>query len=116
MKADYLTLSDGRSVRLIWNMNALGRFSDLTGKELTDLTNGKTNVNTLRTIAWCCAIEGEEAEGKELGMDEVQFGRLITMEGIVALSSILTAQSSNSGQKKSQEKGKAPRIFFRKGA
>ena len=114
MKADYLTLSDGRDVRLIWNMNALGRFTELTGKELTDLTDGKANVSTLRTIAWCCAIEGEEAEGKELGLDEIQFGRLITMEGIVMLSAILAAQSGNNGQKKSLEKGKEPRIFFRK--
>jgi hypothetical protein len=103
MKADYLTLSDGRSVRLIWNINALDKFTELTGKEITDLTDGKTNVSTLRTIGWCCAIEGEAAEGKDLGLDEIQFGRLITLKGVLALSAIIVAQSANNGQEKSGE-------------
>jgi hypothetical protein len=116
MKADYLTLADERKVRILWNMNALGEFTKLTGREMTDLVDGKADVNTLRTIAWCSAVEGEAADGKELALDEIQFGRLITMEGIVAFSAILATQSNNSGQKKSPEKGRSPRIFFRKKA
>lgn len=114
MKADYLILADGRSVRILWNMNALGAFTKITGKEMTDLLDGKADINALRTIAWCSAVEGEAADGKELELDENQFGRLISMEGIVAFSAILTSQSSNSGQKKSSAKGRSPRIFFRK--
>ena len=111
MKADYLTLDDGRRVRILFNMNALGDLSKKTGIEMTDLAGNKADINTLRTIAWCSAIEGEEAEGRTLELTEKEFGRLISMEGIVSFSAILTAQSNNS-QKKSP--GKSPLIFFRK--
>ena len=109
MKADYLTLSDGRRVRILFNMNALGK----TGIEMTELAGGKADVNMLRTIAWCSAVEGEAAEGKELELNEIEFGRLMSMAGIVEFSAILTAQSGNNGQKKSPERGRFPKIFFR---
>lgn len=114
MKAEYLTLADGRSVRILFNMNALGDVKNKTGIEITDLAEGKADINLLRTIAWCSAIEGEAADGKELGLSEIEFGRQITMAGIVEFSAILTAQSGNGGQKKNPEKGRSPRIFFRK--
>jgi hypothetical protein len=114
MKTDYLTLSNGRQVHILFNMNALGEVNRLMGIDLINLADGKADIQTLRAIAWCSAIEGEAADGKELGLNEIEFGRLITMEGIVAFSAILTGQSGNSGQKKSPEKGKSPLIFFRK--
>ena len=114
MRADYLILSDGRQVRVCFNMNALCEVTRLTGIEMTDLAGGKANVSTLRAIAWCSAIEGERAEGRELELTEIEFGRLISMEGIVAFSAILTEQSGNSGEKKNQSKGRSPRIFFRR--
>jgi hypothetical protein len=115
MKADYITLEDGKSVRILWNMNALGEFTKITGMEMSDLAEGKADVNSLRTIAWCSAVEGELADGKELGLSEIEFGRKMTMECIVKFSAILTEQSGNSGQKKSPEPKRPRRIFFRKG-
>lgn len=114
MKPDYLTLTDGRCVRIEWNMNALGDFTRITGKEMTDLVDGKADVNMLRTIAWCSVKEGEAADGKELGLDEIQFGRLMNMANIISFSKIFTAQIGNSGEKKSPERGRSPLIFFRK--
>lgn len=114
MKADYLTLADGRRVRILFNMNALGDVKNKTGIEMTDLAEGKADINLLRTIAWCSAIEGEAADGKELGLNEVEFGRLMTMAGIVEFSAILTEQSGNGGQKKSPERGRFPLIHFRR--
>jgi hypothetical protein len=111
MKPDYITLSDGRKVRIEWNMNALGEFTSATGKEMTDLTGGKADVKTLRTIAWCSAVEGEAADGKELGLTELEFGRLMTMASIVAFSEILTRQST--GAKKNELKKRFPLIHFR---
>lgn len=95
----------------MWNMNALGNFTRLTGKEMTDLAT--VDVNTLRTVAWCSALEGEEAEGRELELNEVQFGRLIDMAGIVKFSEILTEQASGV-QKKSPAPGNSPLNFFRR--
>jgi hypothetical protein len=113
MKHNYLILSDGRSVRIEWNMNALGNFTAITGKDISELKDGKTDINALRTIAWCSAVEGEALDGKELGLNEIEFGRLMSMANIIAFSEILISQSS-SEQKKSPAKGRSPLIFFRK--
>jgi hypothetical protein len=116
MKADYLTLADGRRVRVCFNMNALCEITRLTGIEMTDLADGKAGVKELRSIAWCSSVEGEAADGKELGLSEIEFGRLMTMETIVAFSVILAEQSGTGEQKKSPEKGRSPLILFRKKA
>jgi hypothetical protein len=114
MKPDYITLINGKTVRIMFNMNALGDVAKRTGIEITDLASGKADLNMLRSIAWCSAMEGEAADGKELGLNEIEFGRLMSMANIVEFSAIITSQSGNNGQKKSTEKGKFPQIFFRK--
>jgi len=96
-------------------MNVVATVSMLTGIKLTDFIGGNADIQSLRTIAWCCVIEGEAADGREFELSELEFGRLMTMESVVAFSHILVSQSSNSGQKKSpEEKGRAPRFFFRR--
>ncbi len=113
MKPDYLTLTDGRQVRVEFNMNALDQFTTLSGKEISDLAGGKADIKTLRLIAWCSAVEGEAADGKLLNLTELEFGRLMSMASMVEFSEILTRQTKGA-QKKSPEKGRFPRIFFRK--
>lgn len=114
MKADYLTLTDGRKLRVEFNWNVVCELTVLTGIDMSTFVGSNADVQLLRTIAWCCAIEGEAIEGRELELTEMEFGRLVSMEGIVAFSQILVAQSGNSGQKKSPEvKEKPRRIFFR---
>lgn len=115
MKADYLTLTDGRKVRVEWNMNSLAEFTKLTGIEMTDLATKKADVELLRTIAWCCAVEGEEADGKSLGLTEKELGRLIDLPGVLEFTRIFSQQSSNMAEKKSAAPGKSPLMFFRKG-
>jgi hypothetical protein len=113
MKADYLTLADGRKVRICFDMNALGMFTALTGKEMPDLVAPITDFNLLRTVAWCSAIEGENAEGRELGLSEVEFGRVMNMISINQFSQILTVQITGGAEKKSPRKGKDPEIILR---
>jgi hypothetical protein len=87
----------------------------LTDIKLTDFIGGNADIQSLRTIAWCCAVEGEAADGREFQLTEIEFGRLMTMENVVAFSLILVSQSGNSGQKKSPEpKGRKPFFHFRK--
>ena len=105
MKNDYLTLDDGRKVRIRWNMNALGRFTKLTGKEITDLTNGKTDIDTMRTIAFCSDIEGERIEKREFELDEMDFGALMSMKNIVEFSQFFVSQTT--GGSVAQKKPKA---------
>ena len=100
-KKDYLILTDEQKIRVQVNMNSLGMFTTLTGKELFDLA-GKTDMNLLRTMAWCAASEGEMCDGREFKLTEIEFGRLVDFAGIVQFSKLLTNQISNSEQKKSK--------------
>lgn len=113
MKPEYITLNNGRKVRIEWNMNAVAEYTAISGRELTDLTAGKADVLTLRTIAWCAAQEGEAADGKELGMNDVELGRLMSMAAMVQFSEILTRQMQGT-QKKSVSLLRFPPILFRK--
>jgi hypothetical protein len=114
MKPDYLELSDGRKVRVEWNMNALTTFTSITGMQMTDLINARADARTLRTIAWCAAIEGEDADGRTFEVSEKEFGRLMSMAAIVKFSEIMARQSGNEGEKKSLPPEKPIRIFLRK--
>jgi hypothetical protein len=113
MKADYLKLTDGREVRVEWNMNSMNEFITVTGKELVDLKDIKADVGTLRTIAWCSIREGEEVEGREFGLSEKELGRLMGMAEVIKFSEILTGQSNPGGQKKSKPPNKLLKIFTR---
>lgn len=115
MDLDYLTLADGRKVRILFSMNVLEEFSVTTGKEMTDLVGGKADIALLRKIAWLSAREGEKADGRELGLDEMQFGRLMSMFAITHFVEIFRNQITPSTQKKSAPAKKFPRIFFRRG-
>lgn len=115
MRNDYLILANGRRVRIAWNMNALDEFVKTTGKELSELTGGKADIALLRTVAWCCAKEGEATEGKELSLTEVEFGRLMSMGAITAFVEIFRDQTATSDQKKSSLGIRFPKIHFREG-
>jgi hypothetical protein len=115
MTNDYLILANGRRVRIAWNMNALDEFVRTTGKELSELTGGKADIALLRTVAWCCAKEGERMEGKELALTEVEFGGLMSMTAMTAFVVIFRDQTATTDQKKSSLGIKFPRIHFRQG-
>jgi hypothetical protein len=113
MKADYLVLGDGSSVRVEWNMNALAMVTSLTGKGMADLLGKTTDMALLRTIAWCCAVEGEFIEGREYKLSEIEFGRLMNMRSIAQFSVIFTEQIVRDPQKKSELKEKKPKVIIR---
>ena len=114
MKPQYINLSDGRKIRIEFNMNSLGNFTQITGKELSDLPDSKADILMLRVLSWCTAVEGEQADGRELDLDEVRFGRLMNMQAMVEFSKILAEQSQTALQKKSEPPTRSPGIFFRK--
>lgn len=89
---DFITLTTGRKVRVEWNMNALADYTSATGRELADLTTTHVNIRELRMIAHCAAVEGEKADGRELGLNEEEFGRLMGMNAVVEFAKILKTQ------------------------
>ena len=106
-KKHYLTLTDGTIVRVQLNMNAIGEFTSMTGKELFDLS-AKPDVNLLRSVAWCAVREGQLCDGHEFTPTEVEFGRLVDFKGITEFSKILASQISTSAEKKSKPTIKTP--------
>lgn len=113
MKVYYLTLADGRKVRVEWNMNSMHEFTAISGKELTDLAGMKADVGALRTIAHCCIREGEDMDGRQFDLSEKELGRLMGMNEIIKFSEILTELSNSGAQKKSSPPDKFPKIFRR---
>jgi hypothetical protein len=113
MKAQYLNLTDGRKVRLEWNWNSVNTWTDSTGKELTDLADGKAKTSDMLSVVYNAALEGEDADGKELGLSEKEFGRLVNMQGIIDASKIISEQSATMAEKKSEAPRRSPSIFFR---
>lgn len=113
MKAEYLELSNGEKVRVEWNMNSMGAFVQETGIEMTDLAKGKADILMLRKVAWFMAVEGESIEGRTFTMTEVEMGRMITQNGVIALANIFARQARTEEQKKSPPE-RSPRIFFRR--
>lgn len=114
MKPDYLTLTDGRSVRVEWNMNSLGAFTHDTGIEMTDLAAGEADIFTLRKVVWYMVIEGERLEGRTFELTEVELGSLMSQNEVIEFARIFALQASTTDQKKNTQKGRSPRIFFRK--
>jgi len=113
MKPDYLILTDGRKVRVEVNMNSLGEFTAITGKELTDFNKMKADINTLRTIACCAMKEGEDIDGRQFDLDEKSFGRLMGISQIKDFAIILTSQSRPAEQKKSEPPKKMKQLHTR---
>ena len=80
---------------------------------MSDLAGIKADMAILRTLAWCAAEEGEEADGHTLGMTEKELGRLMDMAAVIKFSEIFSSQVSDIGQKKSEHKGIFPKILLR---
>lgn len=114
MKADYLTLTNGKKVRIEWNMNSMGAFTIDTGIEMTDLAAGKADIFTLRKVAWYMAREGESIEGRSFELTEVELGRFMSQKEVIEFAQIFASQANTTEQKKNTGQGRSPKIFFRK--
>lgn len=114
MKPDYLKLTNGREVRIEWNMNSMGAFTTDTGIEMASIANGKSDIFTLRKLAWYMAKEGEEIDGRSFELTEVELGRLLLQSEVITFAQIFASQANTTEQKKNTQKGRLPRIFFRR--
>jgi len=114
MKPDYLVLKNGTRVRIEWNANSLAMFVMLTGIDLSQLINMKPGIKMLITLAWCAAVEGEAADGNDLAVSELEFGRLMSMDNIVQFSEIFARQGQGSEyQKKSPPPDNPLKVLLR---
>jgi hypothetical protein len=100
MKPDYLTLINGRKIRILFNMNAVGEIKKATGLELVELGKVDKDLDIIRTIVYICANEGERADGKDLGMSEVDLGGMMSISNMVEFAEIFSRQGFQQAQKK----------------
>jgi len=91
---------DGKRVRMLYNINAIALFSSYSKKEPQDMAGNK-DVTVFRQLAYACAIEGEAADGRDLGMNEIEFGRLVSVENMNQFKDILESQGVSGGLNKS---------------
>jgi hypothetical protein len=79
VQKNYLTLTNERRVRLIHNSTTEKELKILSQQENSHMLKGKTSIGELRRFLWLCAVEGEKEEGRELGLNEIEFARLINL-------------------------------------
>ena len=89
MEKYYLTLTDGRKVRVLWNDYATREFERLTGIELAILADGKPRIPETLCFAWLAITEGQKADGKDLGLTQRELVRLFDMSVAIELNKIL---------------------------
>ena len=110
MKKQHLTLADGKTVRIEANWNVMCEYLDRTGQDYDDFAASADKISTkeLRLMAWCCAVEGERLEGRDLGMTEVEFGALVTIHTMAEVgpkfASMVTGEQKKSIVLKDQVK------------
>jgi hypothetical protein len=103
MKADYMTLPDGRKVRFELNLNSMSEWSEKTGLDLQDIDRVKAKPLLLRSLAYYCIAEGERLDNRELELSEAEFGGMCRMEEIVEIAHMIQAQGSMMGKKKQSQ-------------
>jgi hypothetical protein len=115
MTARYIDIA-GRKIRIEFCWNTVIDFLDYTGMDLDKFIglaagNG-INPRMIRQLAWSGAIEGERLEGRELGMNEIEFGALLHPQEIQEIMAIFAEQFSGIEAEK-KKKGRNPLVHFR---
>jgi len=84
MRKFYITLSNGKKVRLFFKSELLVEFVKLIGKDFSYYTDGLLRGDYMMSesiaLAWLMAIEGERLDGKELGLNKDEFGRFMSIQ------------------------------------
>jgi hypothetical protein len=89
MEIDYITLRNGRKVRLLYNSYVEAEFIKLANQDSSRLFEGKCTILEMRSFLWLMATEGEKADNKELGLSEKEFGRLFDLYNTEGLAKFI---------------------------
>jgi hypothetical protein len=108
----YLELSNGRKVRLAWNVDSEAEYLSICGQGVKAYIAGILSPALLRTMAWVMAKEGERLDQRTLELNEIEFGRLMSMNVSYEFGIIMVELVGASSKTPYQEK--PPAIHFRK--
>jgi hypothetical protein len=89
MEKYYLTLADGRKVRVLLNDYVISEFERLTGLDFTILADGKPRVPEAQCLTWLVITEGEKADCKDLGLTQNELVPLFDMPAATEFNKIM---------------------------
>lgn len=82
-------------------MGAMLRFKRETGREVTDMTDG---VSDLCTYLYCCVVSACMADGVEFGMGLTEFADNLSPADLQAWAATLTGEGDGAGENTDSEK------------
>lgn len=78
-------------------MGAMLRFKQETGKEVTDIDGG---LSDMCTFLWCCVVSACKADGVEFGMSLLDFADSLTPEEMEDWSKSVSEEAEVGDEKK----------------
>lgn len=93
---------NGKAYPCRQTMGAMLRFKQETGKEVTDIDGG---LSDMCTFLWCCVVSACKADGVEFGMSLLDFADSLTPEEMEDWSKSVSSVSeeSETGDEKKRE-------------
>lgn len=88
---------NGKAYPCRQTMGAMLRFKQETGKEVTDIDAG---LSDMCTFLWCCVVSACKADGVEFGMSLLDFADSLTPEEMEDWSKSVSEESEPGGEKK----------------
>lgn len=84
---------NGKAYPCRQTMGAMLRFKQETGKEVTDIDGG---LSDMCTFLWCCVVSACKADGVEFGMSLLDFADSLTPEEMEDWSKSVSSVSEES--------------------
>ena len=86
-------------------MGAMLRFKNETGREVTDIDGGFSD---LCTYLWCCVVSACNKDNMNFDMSLMDFADSINPEDMTAWSQVVMSEESESAGKKTKGQKKSP--------
>mgnify|MGYP001237742378 CR=1 FL=1 len=88
---------NGKAYPCRQTMGAMLRFKQETGKEVTDIDGG---LSDMCTFLWCCVVSACKADGVEFGMSLLDFADSLTPEEMEDWSKSVSEEAEAGDEKK----------------
>jgi hypothetical protein len=100
MLADYVTLADGRKVRIEINLDTMIAWQRDTGQDLPEIDNVYKNASLLKALAYAGAQVGEQLDGRVLELTADEFSSLCRVNQVLQFVQAIKNQSVQVEKKK----------------
>lgn len=109
-QSQYITLEDGRKVRIVWNEQLRKKLIETYAKaELEEAMKGSATF--AGELFYMMAQAGEKAEGNDLAMNIKEFGRLVSIPVLLEFVEKAKGMINEFNNQRYQER--PPKVYFR---